>query len=204
MFLFRQCLILFITMSSSSIETEKVAIWFVYAAIINTILALLYVTVFLLPDTIGNGHIPPSGDLFSLSIAVASFPGTWLLIAFFVHVFVGILGMVGWAGIYYISSRVMNRQTTNKLLARSHLVLTALGVYVTTTFFALAGFIGGRAMLPEPACIVLADQCMGAGAAIVQTLIKFTVIPTGIGMGLALTGTAIGIINILITLRQPQ
>ena len=36
MFLFRQCLILFITMSSSSIETEKVATWFVYAAIINT------------------------------------------------------------------------------------------------------------------------------------------------------------------------
>jgi len=45
---------------------------------------------------------------------------------------------------------------------------------------------------------------MGAGAAIVQTLIKFTVIPTGVGMGLALTGTAIGIINVLITLRQQQ
>ena len=204
MFLFLQCLILFIKMSSNRVETEKVATWFIYAAIINTILSLLYVTVFLLPDTIGNGHIPPSGDLFSLSTAVAMFPGTWLLIAFFVHVFVGILGMAGWAGVYFISSRVMNKQTTNKLLARGHLVLTALGVYVTTTFFSLAGFIGGRAMLPETACVVLVDQCMGAGAAIVQTLIKFTVIPTGVGMGLALTGTAIGIINVLITLRQQQ
>ena len=186
------------------VETERVATWFVYAAIINTMLALLYVTVFLLPDTIGNGNIPPKGDLFSLSTAVAMFPGTWLLIAFFVHIFVGILGMAGWAGVYYISSRVMNKRTTNTLLARGHLILTALGVYVTTTFFSLAGFIGGRAMLPETGCVVLVDQCMGAGMAIVQTLITFTVIPTGAGMGLALTGTAIGIINILITLRQKE
>ena len=189
---------------SNRVETEKVATWFVYAAVINTILSLLYVTVFLLPDTIGNGNIPPKGDLFSLSTAVATFPGTWLLIAFLIHVSVGILGMVGWAGTYYISSRVMNKKTTNKLLARGHLVVTALGVYVTTTFFALAGFIGGRAMLPDTACVVLVDQCMGAGMAIVQTLITFTVIPTGAGMGLALTGTAIGIINILVTLRQEQ
>ena len=189
---------------SSRVETEKVATWFVYVAVINTILSLLYVTVFLLPDTIGNGNIPPKGDLFSLSTAVAGFPGTWLLIAFLIHVSVGILGMVGWAGTYYISSRVMNKRTTNKLLARGHLVVTALGVYVTTTFFALAGFIGGRAMLPDTACVVLVDQCMGAGVAIVQTLITFTVIPTGAGMGLALTGTAIGIINILVTLRQDQ
>ena len=186
------------------VETERVATWFVYAAIINTMLALLYVTVFLLPDTIGNGNIPPKGDLFSLSTAEAMFPGTWLLIAFFVHIFVGILGMAGWAGVYFISSRVMNKRTTNTLLARGHLILTALGVYVTTTFFSLAGFIGGRAMLPETGCVVLVDQCMGAGMAIVQTLITFTVIPTGAGMGLALTGTAIGIINILITLRQKE
>ena len=186
------------------VETERVATWFVYAAIINTMLALLYVTVFLLPDTIGNGNIPPKGDLFSLYTPVAMFPGTWLLIAFFVHIFVGILGMAGWAGVYFISSRVMNKRTTNTLLARGHLILTALGVYVTTTFFSLAGFIGGRAMLPETGCVVLVDQCMGAGMAIVQTLITFTVIPTGAGMGLALTGTAIGIINILITLRQKE
>ena len=189
---------------SNRVETEKVATWFVYAAVINTILSLLYVTVFLLPDTIGNGNIPPKGDLFSLSTAVAMFPGTWILIAFLVHVTVGILGMVGWAGTYYISSRVMNKKTTNKLLARGHLFVTALGVYVTTTFFALAGFIGGRAMIPETGCVVLVDQCMGAGVAIVQTLITFTVIPTGAGMGLALTGTAIGILNILVTLRQEQ
>ena len=112
--------------------------------------------------------------------------------------------MAGWAGVYFISSRVMNKRTTNTLLARGHLILTALGVYVTTTFFSLAGFIGGRAMLPETGCVVLVDQCMGAGMAIVQTLITFTVIPTGAGMGLALTGTAIGIINILITLRQKE
>ena len=63
---------------SSRVETEKVATWFVYVAVINTILSLLYVTVFLLPDTIGNGNIPPKGDLFSLSIAVAKINLLWV------------------------------------------------------------------------------------------------------------------------------
>ena len=173
------------------IESKLVSKYFLILALINTIAAICFTLPIL---------IPTSG----LPLIIGAFPGTWLLIAFLVHVTVGILGMVGWAGTYYISSRVMNKKTTNKLLARGHLFVTALGVYVTTTFFALAGFIGGRAMIPETGCVVLVDQCMGAGVAIVQTLITFTVIPTGAGMGLALTGTAIGILNILVTLRQEQ
>jgi len=181
---------------SSQIPTERVAKWCIYLALINTLLAVLYLGVLLTPEP------GLKSDIFSIAFAGAQFPGTWMFIAFIMHILVGILGMIGWAAIYYFSTALFKKENTNKLLSYVSVGGTFLGVLISTWMYFLAGFIGGRAMLPSNTCYVLVDGCLNAGMAIVNALISWTVIPTGAGMGLVAFATLVGLLNIFLTLRK--
>jgi|TARA_B100001750_G_C15447269_1_gene566904 MFS family permease len=181
---------------NSQIPTERVAKWCVYLALINTLLAVLYLGVLLTPEP--GLH----SDIFSIAFAGAQFPGTWMFIAFLIHIMVGILGMVAWAAVYYLSTALFKKENTNKLLSYVSVGGTFLGVLISTWMYFLAGFIGGRAMLPADSCFVLIDGCLNAGVAIVNALISWTVIPTGAGMGIAALATVVGLLNIFLTLRK--
>ena len=104
--------------------------------------------------------------------------------------------------VYYLLNTLFEKKITNKMMALTHLGATLAGVYGATIFFFLAGFIGGRAMLPPSECAVLSNMCMGAGLAIVNALISWTVIPTALSMVITAFGTLIGIGNVILTYRN--
>ena len=134
------------------VDSERVAKWFVLAAVFNALMAIVFLAPFLIPAPGGTS------DLFSLSFAIANFPGTWMLIAWIVFIIVGVLGMAGWGFIYYLHSKLWGRQGASKLFSLGHLGLSLAGVYVATIFLFIAGFIGGRATLPPTGCFVLVEQ----------------------------------------------
>ncbi|MEE8186883.1 MAG: hypothetical protein V3T99_04375, partial [Nitrososphaerales archaeon] len=68
------------------VDSERVAKWFVLAAVFNALMAIVFLAPFLIPAPGG------ASDLFSLSFAIANFPGTWMLIAWIVFIIVGVLG----------------------------------------------------------------------------------------------------------------
>ena len=184
-------------MLGGGIDSERVAKWFVLAAVFNALMALVFLAPFLIPAPGGA-----TSDLFSLSFAIGSFPGTWMLIAWIVFLIVGVLGMAGWGFIYYLHSKLWGRRSANKLFSLGHLGLTIAGVYVATIFLFLAGFIGGRATLPPTGCYVLIEGCLNTGIAVVSTLIAWTVIPSAIGMVIGGLGTLMGFLNIILISRQ--
>jgi hypothetical protein len=91
-------------------------------------------------------------------------PGTWLLVAFFVFVTVGVFGPLAWSLVY--SKRSMSgRSEGNGPLMWLHLVLFEVGVLGATAMMAAIGFVGGS---------ILAQ---GGGVAISSEAIRTQIIP---------------------------
>lgn len=162
---------------ADKIQTERVARYFLYIALVNTLAATIFTTPLLVPT-------------FGLPLIVGVFPGTWLLIAYLSFLIVGVVGMVGWSAIYYFASKFMGKQETIKILAISHLVMVELAVYGYASTMSAAGWLGGQALR------------QGLSVAAVGFLIEPLVLPTGAFIALVLVGQVIGVSNMLWTLRK--
>lgn len=182
-------------------ETMKVARRFVYAGLLNALVAI----VFAIPLAIANDAnvIEPvdsslqyffqTWPVMPFAVGAADFPGTWGFLSYVLFLVVGVLGFFGWATVYYMQSALLGKTYTNRLLAFLHLVIGFAGVYVAVVMFFIAGFMGGAARLSGI-----------QGAAIINTLISWTVIPTAIGMVLGVLGNLIGVVNNIVTFFGKQ
>lgn len=171
-----------------SVETTRVAKWFLYVGVLNALAAVI----FAIPMVIPGGNPPGSSDLLQMAFAVAFFPGLYILMGYIGFLVVGAAGTIAWAAAYYIIGSAMGKTHTSRGMAMLHLVLGTVGVYGTAVFFFAGGFLGGTARLSGAARTV--EDAMA--------LISWTVLPRMGFIALALVGNLIGVLNALKTIRS--
>jgi len=164
-------------MLEEKIETETISKYFFYLTIINAIAAII-ITVPIL--------IPTSG----LPLIVGFFPGTWLLISYLSFLIVGVVGMALWCFFYYMMGNNFDKKYTNKVFAISQIVIIELSVYGYSLTMSAVGWMGGQALR------------QGLSVAAVGYLIEPLILPTGVFVSLVVIGQLIGIINLLLTLKN--
>tara|TARA_B100001245_G_C22778187_1_gene375895 strand:- start:243 stop:740 length:498 start_codon:yes stop_codon:yes gene_type:complete len=164
---------------SNTIETKIISKYFLILTLINTVAAIF----FTLPILIPTSGIP---------LIVGVFPGTWLLIGYFLFLIVGVIGMLGWSIMYNLMGPMFNRSRTYKKLAIIQLVFIELSIYGVASTISYIGWSGGQALR------------QGFSIASVGFLIEPYVLPTGVFVSLVLVGQLCGIINIFSTIRMKQ
>jgi hypothetical protein len=169
-----------------SVETTRVAKWFLYLGVLNALAAVIFTLPMVIPGPSGTS------DLLQMAFAVAFFPGLYILMGYLGFLVVGAAGTIAWAAAYYIIGSAMGKTQTSRGMAMLHLVLGTVGVYGTAVFFFAGGFLGGTARLSGTAKTV--DDAMA--------LISWTVLPRMGFIALALVGNLVGVLNALKTMRS--
>ena len=184
-----------------TVETTKVAKRFVYGGLFNAFVACI----FAIPMAIANDasviepldqtivYVLQTLPVMPFPVAAANFPGTWLFLSYMLFLIVGCLGFFCWAAVYYMQSALLGKAYTSRVLAALHFILGFAGIYIAVIFLFTAGFFGGAARLSGI-----------EGAAIINNLISWTVIPTAIGMVLGVLGNLLGVINNIMTFFGKQ
>jgi len=184
-----------------TVETTKVARRFVYGGLFNALVACI----FAIPLAIASDssviepvdqtlvYVMQTWPVMPFSVAAADFPGTWLFLSYMLFLIIGCLGFFFWAALYYIQSALLGKTYTSRVLSALHFILAFAGIYIAVIFFFTAGFFGGAARLSGI-----------QGAAIINNLISWTVIPTAIGMAIGLIGNLLGVINNIMTFFGKQ
>lgn len=153
---------------------------FVYLALSNAVIALLWTIPVLIPYL-----------QISMQVAGGS-AGTWGFVGYSLFLTVGFASMLGWAFLYYQIPRVFDTKIFSNKLAGLHLVLTETGLLGATSLLSIAGFIGGRLLLAE-----------ASGQEIHEALIIY-VQPIGYFVIALMVGVMFGVINLGLTIRTRQ
>jgi len=85
-----------------------------------------------------------------------SWPGTWLLVAFFTFAIVGVLGAFAWSSVYSRKSSMGDNQGSSGL-QWLHLILFEVGVLGATGMMAAIGYVGGNVVATGGSPIVSAE-----------------------------------------------
>lgn len=161
----------------ASIRIDQLVRYFIYLTIINLFAAIAFTAPVIVPEL-----------AFPLKLAV--WPGTWMLVSYFVFLIVGVLGTLGWALLLDLVGRVSKEESCDKFLALGSLILVELAVYVETSFMFTAGYLGGTFILS------------GVGQSFVTYIIGPLVVPIGVSISLYLIGTLLGVTNIVLALSH--
>lgn len=73
-------------------------------------------------------------------------PGTWLLVAFFIFVNVGVLGPFAWSLVYSRRATITGKTQGDGTLMWLHLLLFEVGVLGATAMMAAIGYVGGNVL----------------------------------------------------------
>jgi len=161
-------------------DTLRTARLFFLVGILNGFIALAATSLILFPDlrlAAGPGSI--------LTHNVDVWPGQWGWVSYFLLLIVGVAGAFLWSLSYYLLKSLFGVERTPKALALASLVLYETGVLLTVALTGYVGLEGGR---------FVAD---GGSPIVVTALIGWAVIPTGAGVGIALLGTLLGLVNLV-------
>ncbi len=160
------------------ISMNRLIRYFIYTTIFNAFAAVAFTTPVIIPEL-----------AFPLKLTV--WPGTWMFIAYFVFLIVGVLGTLGWAVLLDLVRRTTGVETCDKFLATTSIVLIELAVYVQTTFMFTAGYVGGT--------YAFAGQF---GQAVITYIIGPLVIPIGVSIFIYMVGTLLGLMNVVLIFGQ--
>ncbi len=166
-------------------DNLKAARLFFTLGIINGFIALAATSLILFPDlrlAAGPGSI--------LTHNVDIWPGHWGWVSYYILLIAGVAGAFMWSLSYYLLKSVFGVEKTSKALATASIVLYEVGVLLTVALTGYVGLEGGR---------FVAD---GGSAVVVTALIGWAVIPTGAGVGMALLGTLLGLVNLVAALAK--
>jgi hypothetical protein len=139
---------------------------------------------------------------------ITSWPGTWLFIAYFLFLIVGVVGSLAWGVIYYYESTVVGKTEGIGLFNTLHPILFEIGVLGTTGMMAAIGLVGGNWI------------AHGGGIAVAGEVIRENIIPPlstdptsvlydmppvveAAFIGLTVLAQFIGIYNVLTLGKQP-
>ena len=162
----------------ASISMEKLIRYFIYVTLANTFAAVAFTTPVIIPE-------------LAFPIKLTIWPGTWMFIAYFAFLIVGVLGTLGWAVLLDLVRRTMGIESCDKFLAITSLVLIEVAVYAEASFMFTVGYVGGTDALAS-----------GIGAAVITYKIGPLVVPIGVSIFIYLIGTLLGLMNVVMTLGQ--
>ena len=156
------------------IGMERLVRYFIYATIMNAFAAVAFTTPVIIPQ-------------LAFPLKLTSWPGTWMFVAYFVFLIVGVLGTLGWAVLLDLVRRSTRVESCDKFLAITSLVLIELAVYAETSFMFTVGYIGGSIAFGG-----------GFGSSVITYVIGPLVIPIGVSVFIYLMGTLLGLMNVVL------
>jgi hypothetical protein len=167
-------------------------------ALLNGLLAAIFTIPILIPSLC---IATPPGTFGCLASMETTWPGTWLLVAFFVFTIVGVLGAFGWSLAYWYQDAMSGKSTSSKGLVWLQIILFEVGVLVATGMMAAIGYVGGNFI------------AHGGGVAVSSEVIRTQIIPplsndpnnplfdippivVALGIGLGVLAQFVGLLNI--------
>ena len=160
------------------ISMDKLIRYFVYTTILNIFAAVAFTTPVIIPQ-------------LAFPLKLTLWPGTWMLVAYFLFLIVGVLGTLGWAVLLDLIKRIWGVESCDRFLAITSIVLIELAVYTQTSLMFAVGYIGGSYQFSS-----------GFGQAVITYVIGPLVIPIGVSVFIYLVGTLLGLMNVLFILAQ--
>lgn len=169
---------------------------FIWAAIIQGLIAVIITLLFIDPTTLFNG----SGLYYSASRVVAGGGGgTWLFVGYISFMVVGVIATAVTAIFYFYIEGVMGKvyKGFTNYLAGAHLVLMTAGVDAAMFIMMRGGYLAGWAAAP-------ANQGGGGltGLQIHEQVLGSLPYPIGIFVALAALGAILGGLGFVIRSRQ--
>lgn len=158
------------------ISLDKLVRYFLYLTLLNVLAAVAFTAPVLIPPL-----------AFPLKLTV--WPGTWMFIAYFIFLIVGVLGTLGWALLLDLVRRVTGVESCDKFLAITSIVLIEIAVYFQTSFMFAAGYVGGTYAFATL-----------FGQAVITYMIGPLVVPIGVSIFVYLIGTLLGLLNVILIL----
>ncbi len=143
-------------------KTTDLANRFLGLATFNVVLSVIFSAVVLDPYLCVS--VSP-GQFGCHDNMVTSWPGTWLFIGYFVFLIGGVLGCLGWAGVYYLGDRLRGKTEVSNLFSRVHMIFFEVGVLGASAVMAAVGYVGGGVI------------ATGGGAAVAAEAIALDIFP---------------------------
>jgi hypothetical protein len=143
-------------------RTTDLARRFLGLATFNVVLSVIFTAVILDPFLCVS--VSP-GQFGCHDNMVTSWPGTWLFISYFTWLIVGVVGAVGWAGLYYLGDNLRGKREVNAFFSRVHVIFFEVGVLGATACMAAVGYVGGGVI------------AKGGGAAVAAEAIALNIFP---------------------------
>jgi hypothetical protein len=147
---------------SDKMKAVQLANRFLGLTTLNVILAVVFTAVVLDPFLCVS--VSP-GQFGCHDNMVTSWPGTWLFIGYFTFLIAGVVGSLGWAGLYYMGAVLRGKTEVSKLFSRAHLLLFEVGVLGSSACMAAVGYVGGGVI------------ATGGGAAVAAQSIAVNIFP---------------------------
>ncbi len=160
------------------LRLDRLVRYFVYMTVFNVFAAVAFTTPVIIPQL-----------AFPLKLTV--WPGTWMFIAYFVFLIVGVLGTLGWAVLLDLIRRITGVESCDRFLAITSIVLIEVPVYAQTSLMFTAGYIGGSYAFATK-----------VGSALITYIIGPLVIPIGVSIFIYLVGTLLGLMNVVFILSE--
>jgi hypothetical protein len=135
-------------------QVEKVASKFWMIGLLNGFLAIVFTAPILVPSLC---IATPPGQFGCAASMETSWPGTWLLVAYFTFLIVGVVGPFAWALAYSRKSSTEGKTESSKTLSWLHLLLFEVGVLGATGMMAAIGYAGGNVVAHGGSAIVSAE-----------------------------------------------
>ncbi len=155
------------------VPAERAAAYFFKAGLLNIVTAVAVTIPVMVPQ-------------LGLPLKLEVWPGTWMFIAYFVFLIVGVVGCFVWSFVYYMLPRIYGRNSVSDFMALAQVVTFEVAVYGIATFMGIdAGYYGGTL------------YHNGYGPVIITQIIAWAVIPIGTLIAVALISTVTGVVNVL-------
>jgi hypothetical protein len=143
-------------------KTTDLARRFLGLATFNVVLSVIFTAVILDPFLCVS--VSP-GQFGCHDNMVTSWPGTWLFIGYFTWLIVGVVGALGWAGLFYLGDTLRGKTEVNTFFSRVHVIFFEVGVLGATACMAAVGYVGGGVI------------AKGGGAAVAAEAIALNIFP---------------------------
>jgi hypothetical protein len=162
---------------ASVVQTSTASKYFLYAALVNSIAAVVFISPILDPS-------------LKFPILITQWPGIYMVIAYSMFLLIGVVGLICWCVVYNLSPKILSKSFVDKRMAVLHLLLTEVGIYALSISMFIGGYAGATILYE------------GAGPAVVGAQMEIGVIPSGVSIFILMISTLVGVATFVLAKRQ--